>query len=71
MPRRKQDESERLCSVRLSVSLPQQLHDQLERKAHENDASIAWVVRRPSHLTFEEVTAIHQLTLGINGVFTA
>lgn len=46
MPRRKQDESERLCSVRLSVSLPQQLHDQLERKAHENDASIAWVVRR-------------------------
>ena len=46
MPRKKLNESERLTSVRLSVSLPQQLHDQLEQKAHENDASIAWVVRR-------------------------
>ncbi len=33
-------------SVRLTVSLPQQLHDELERKAEENDASMAWVIRR-------------------------
>lgn len=46
MPRKKLNESERLSSVRLSVSLPQQLHDRLEQKAYENDASLAWVVRR-------------------------
>lgn len=33
-------------SIRLTVSLPRQLHDQLEQKAQENDASMAWVIRR-------------------------
>ena len=46
MPRSKLTESDRSSSVRLSVSLPQPLHSLLEKTAQENDASIAWVVRR-------------------------
>jgi hypothetical protein len=33
-------------NVRFSVSVPQPLHDELERTAKQNDASIAWVVRK-------------------------
>ena len=60
MARTKNSETERSQSVRLSVSLPQQLHDKLERKAQENDASIAWVVRRA-------VTSYLQESVGASG----
>ena len=33
-------------NVRFSVSVPRPLHDELERTAKQNDASIAWVVRK-------------------------
>ncbi|NBB81359.1 MAG: ribbon-helix-helix protein, CopG family [Verrucomicrobia bacterium] len=33
-------------TVRLSVTVPQRLHSELERLADENDASIAWAIRK-------------------------
>tara|TARA_R110002072_G_scaffold275272_1_gene436362 strand:- start:574 stop:777 length:204 start_codon:yes stop_codon:yes gene_type:complete len=45
---------EGLSRVRLSVSLPRHLHDELERTAHENDTSIAWVVRKAVASYFED-----------------
>ena len=41
-----EQKSEVSSRVRLSVSIPRHLHDELERTAHENDTSIAWVVRK-------------------------
>ena len=32
--------------VRTSVILPQEIHDQLLTLAQENDASVAWVIRK-------------------------
>jgi len=32
--------------VRTSVILPQETHDQLVQHAKENDASVAWVIRK-------------------------
>lgn len=32
--------------VRTSVILPQDVHDQLVNLAQENDASVAWVIRK-------------------------
>lgn len=34
------------ATVRLSVTVPQRLHSELERLAYENDASIAWAIRK-------------------------
>ena len=45
--------SEVSSRVRLSVSVPRHLHDELERIAHENDTSIAWVVRKAVASYFE------------------
>lgn len=33
--------------VRFSITVPRYLHDELERTAKNNDASIAWVIRKP------------------------
>ena len=41
-----EQKSEASSRVRLSVSIPRHLHDELERTAHENDTSIAWVIRK-------------------------
>ena len=46
MAYRIQKEEEDGTTVRLSVTVPRRLHDELERTAQENDASIAWVVRK-------------------------
>ena len=46
-------------SKRLTVSLPRRLHDRLEREARENDASIAWVVRRAVASYLQENDGAH------------
>lgn len=45
---------EGLSRVRLSISISRHLHDELERTAHENDTSIAWVVRKAVASYFED-----------------
>jgi metal-responsive CopG/Arc/MetJ family transcriptional regulator len=39
-------ENTAVSPVRFSITVPRHLHDELERTAKKNDASIAWVVRK-------------------------
>lgn len=49
------------ATVRLSVTVPQRLHNELERLAHENDASIAWAIRKAVASYFQSGEAQQRL----------
>lgn len=43
------------------MTVPQRLHNELERLAHENDASIAWAIRKAVASYFQSGEAQQRL----------